>query len=935
MRIAYSFGIIDFIHYGHVKALVTAKRESDKHIFGLVSDKTAIAWNGTMISDYEERKRVLEQIACVDDIMYQETFDPTDNLQEVHRQYPDAEIVLYHGNDWKIIPALEYVKSIRGRVVLTEYYEKLSPTNILKKLNSIEERERPKNNLISTKANTLLALKPLLKKSKVEEIEIITIRDYLNHENQVAEKIKQAFGGRRIVVRSSSVNEDCYETSNAGHFESILGVDSTSEEEIRNAVWKVISSYGYAEDTLELAGEEQILVQSQTNEVAKSGVVFTRDINENRPYYLINFDDQGSTDSVTGGTGGNTVWIMRNVETGSISKEWRGLLEAVREIEEILRGMVLDIEFAVKSTGEVVIFQVRPLAANYRFHKRFDDNGFFGQQGRAKLSYRSLKNIFGFEMAALSDMAFWNPAEMIGTSPHNLDYSLYREVITRKAWNEGIAQMGYKKLSKDLMCRIGNKPYIRLDYAFFSLIPETVSEKVTKKLVKYYSSKLTQDISAHDKIEFEIVFSCYDHSTRRQLRELTDKNFSEKEKTEIEKSLFDLTQNSIALYGEVLDADIRSIQELKKIVENVQEKIAFKENNVYVLLQYFKELILAVKRYGTPEFSRQARYAFIAARLCQTMVENAYCTQEEMAGFKNSIHTVASDFENDFKLYTSGKMSQKQFFDQYGHLRSGTYDIRSPRYDKIEFKTNQNTVKKSLNEPIKIKKTEKLNQEQLKQALADIGFHISVDEYENFLIKAPEMREYFKFEFTRALSLAIEILACIGENLEIDRRELSHLEMTDILASEYYDTPEELKMFWQTIIEQRRAEYKKNAQLILPEVILKESDIDEVHIRTARPNFITLGSIEGEVVVLGEEKKEELKGKIVAIEKADPGYDWIFTQGIAGLITQYGGAASHMAIRCAEFDLPAAIGCGEKIYQYAAGCSKIRLDCKKGEIVQI
>ena len=55
------------------------------------------------------------------------------------------------------------------------------------------------------------------------------------------------------------------------------------------------------------------------------------------------------------------------------------------------------------------------------------------------------------------------------------------------------------------------------------------------------------------------------------------------------------------------------------------------------------------------------------------------------------------------------------------------------------------------------------------------------------------------------------------------------------------------------------------------------------------------------------------------IESADPGYDWIFTHDIKGLITKYGGAASHMAIRCAEFNLPAAIGSGEIFDDFSSG----------------
>ena len=43
------------------------------------------------------------------------------------------------------------------------------------------------------------------------------------------------------------------------------------------------------------------------------------------------------------------------------------------------------------------------------------------------------------------------------------------------------------------------------------------------------------------------------------------------------------------------------------------------------------------------------------------------------------------------------------------------------------------------------------------------------------------------------------------------------------------------------------------------------------------------------------------------IENADPGFDWIFGSKILGLITKYGGVNSHMAIRCAELEIPAGI----------------------------
>ena len=102
-----------------------------------------------------------------------------------------------------------------------------------------------------------------------------------------------------------------------------------------------------------------------------------------------------------------------------------------------------------------------------------------------------------------------------------------------------------------------------------------------------------------------------------------------------------------------------------------------------------------------------------------------------------------------------------------------------------------------------------------------------------------------------------------------------------------------------------------------------------------RPNYITTKSATGEIVLLSSNPSESIDGKIVVIEKADPGYDWIFSQRLAGLITKYGGVASHMAIRCAEFSIPAALGCGNELYAYVAKSKKIILDCKNEQIQRV
>ena len=77
-----------------------------------------------------------------------------------------------------------------------------------------------------------------------------------------------------------------------------------------------------------------------------------------------------------------------------------------------------------------------------------------------------------------------------------------------------------------------------------------------------------------------------------------------------------------------------------------------------------------------------------------------------------------------------------------------------------------------------------------------------------------------------------------------------------------------------------------------------------------------------------------LNGKIIILENADPGYDWIFSNKIGGLITKFGGANSHMAIRSAEFGLPAAIGVGEQLYRSYNRAAKLELD-PAGETIRV
>ncbi len=773
--------------------------------------------------------------------------------------------------------------------------------------------------VISTKADTLLSLKDIVKKSYIEDMTVIYVRDFLHNKTEVFHRIAEYFKGDRVAVRSSSKNEDSMVSSNAGHFKSILDVDSGDMSAVFDALTGVMHSYiegDITEQALADICDEEILVQRQSKHIVLSGVVFTRDIICNRPYYMVTYDDDGSTDSVTSGQAGKTRWIAKNVSREFLDERFLKVIQAVREIEGFFPDIdALDIEFAVNQGEQVIIFQVRPLAAVIGRARVMSDRDFLDTKAYAKCNYLDKSHI-------LSDMAYWNPAEIIGTNPRPLDYSLYRELITARIWNEGLRVLGYTAIDDELMQKIGNKPYISVNYCFEGLTPRKLDEQLKYKLFCYYEEQLRADKTAHDKIEFEIVFNSYDFMTDTRLKTLLEHGFNDTEIWQLRNALFDVTKHVVECYDSICNEDMKSLEDMTNLRHDIRRRAPLSETNVMKLYKYIEELLESVKLHGTPQFTRQARCAFMARSFCRTLVDRGYFSQDEMDAFMLSISTVASDFERDFDRCSHGEMTREEFNKIYGHLRLGTYDIRTDCYRDKFFDVDGAHMNHQKKET---RQAKLLDADKLQQALADAGIHITPEKFMDFVIRATKNREYFKFEFTKSLSLILDTIIHLGDMLGIAREDMSYLEIQDLLS--YHSRNSYIQ-----IIEQRRSLYHANTYLVLPEVIFGVGDIDVIDIDEARPNFITNKKAEADIVNLDEENGADITGKIVVVTKADPGYDWIFTKNIAGFVTKYGGAASHMAIRCAEFGIPAAIGCGEKIFSSVRMMRRMELDCEAGKI---
>jgi glutamine kinase len=340
-----------------------------------------------------------------------------------------------------------------------------------------------------------------------------------------------------------------------------------------------------------------------------------------------------------------------------------------------------------------------------------------------------------------------------------------------------------------------------------------------------------------------------------------------------------------------------------------------------------------VRRVGVPVFAHLARHAFIAVDLLRSIEAVGAAGREEIERFLASLRTVPSVMQMHAAQVARGEMRWEGFVAEYGHLRPGSYDIVSLSYAEAAETYLRPLVDAQRDADAGAARSPDFqwsaeSRGAIEAQLESAGLEPDVHRLTVFLRDAIEGREYGKFTFMRGVDAAFRALIEFGEEVGLSREELSHLKIQEILAVQDEARPDVGAHLKRLSAHGREAFFLAQA-ICLPGVILSEGDFECFEQYAAEPNFVTHHRVQAEVTWLtGEGKPEsDLRGCILVIPNADPGYDWIFGQGLAGLITVYGGVNSHMAIRAAEFGLPAAIGIGEFLSEQLAGAALLDLDC--------
>jgi len=744
---------------------------------------------------------------------------------------------------------------------------------------------------------------------------ICTVGDWSFRKSWVLQEIPGRLGAGPWIVRSSSSSEDSLDASNAGAFVSVLNVGSG---QIEGAVNKVIASYRSASQT------EEILIQPMLTDVEMAGVAFSHDPNTGSPDRIINWSQGGDTQAVTGGLDGK-VWQIAGGSRISKKNRLEPVVTLLEELLSIFSEVPIDCEFAITNKKEIRILwllQARPLilkSSPKPVEKHLDQLNSIRHKILSNM--KQVPFLVG-ERTVYGIMPDWNPAEIIGVRPRPLAMSLYRDVITDSIWAFQRHNYGYRNLrSFPIMIDFLGLPYIDVRVSFNSFIPSDLDDNLAGRLVDYYLKKLAVLPRLHDKIEFEIVFSCYTFDLQHSLSQLEPFGFSKNDQNRLAESLLTLTNSILHPTEGLWRQDEKKLRNLNTRLQVLQSSSLGSIEKIYWLLE-------DCKRYGTLPFAGLARAAFVAVQMLKSLVNLNVLSAANYRDFMESISTVSSEMTFEQK-----KLTKSNFLKKYGHLRPGTYDILSPRYDsKPELYFDWELP---LDKKFKQKKLFFLSKSQRKmidQLLVSNGIQTNADNLLVFIRSAIELREKSKFAFTRNLSEAMSLIESVGARAGLTTESLSYCDVSAF--RELYVSTVDHEETLNHSIAKGRARYENTLSLSLPPLITKPEDVLSFEWPMTDPNYITQKKVIAPVAT--HVTKDEISHKIVCIPNADPGFDWIFSYPISGFITAWGGANSHMAIRAGEQQIPAVIGAGEVLFRHWSSSKRLMLDCalRRVEIIQ-
>jgi phosphohistidine swiveling domain-containing protein len=726
---------------------------------------------------------------------------------------------------------------------------------------------------------------------------VITQKGWRGVESAVARSVidRFAFSGP-LIVRSSRLDEGQGLVSDAGAFLSVGDVEG--ERALIEAVEAVLESYGRVDP-----GDE-VLIQPMAGRLVGSGVATNYDLRTQQPYWVIELATGSDSAVVTAGKAAARSFSLLRRNGVALPPEVRPVVAMLEELEALFPDAAIEIEFGLTDDG-AILFQCRatPIgsgeAARAALLRRTGE-------AAAQLEQILQDSVDRFGAAAFGVMPDWNPAEMIGLKPTPLAYDLYAHLITNRTWSAARRDQGYTEVAVPLMVKVLGTPFINIGASLTSFVPADASPGVRRRVVTACVDQLRRRPHWHDRIEFELVPTC--HRPGGLGRAWLTEAMTCAERATYDQAMLALT-NDLVRSGGGFDRDFALIGGLRSLMEDIRDRPVGDRPAFAALLAMARDM-------AAPLFARVARAAFVATDLVRYAAEKAGLDAPELLG---PVQTVAVALMVD---YQTGDF--ETFIRRHGHIRPGTYDIRTPSYEEapeLYFKAGglcpaaidaeETPLRRPLRDPLAL-------------AFRDAGYAFTADDFVHFARRAIAAREQVKYLYAGLLSEALAQLARSAGRHGVGRDLLAFASLAE---AGRLQAPAGPPPGLRADLEARRLTWADDSALRAPSLLFSPDDVFAYEDLQSAPNFITRARVLAPTAQIGKGAAVDCRGCIVVTEQADPGFDWIFTRGAAGLVTAYGGLNSHMAVRCREMRLPAVIGIGPVLFEKVRHARLLEIDC--------
>ncbi len=718
--------------------------------------------------------------------------------------------------------------------------------------------------------------------AKNTDIEIPYFKEiYLNDLNNI-ENIIDSFS-EKIMIRSNSSSEDKEYSSSAGKYLSIGPIEKNDLKTIKKSWEMVVGSY-------EEQDNQSVIFQNYIENAKSVSVLTSYKVGSDSAYRTFSTYYGPETDAITSGKYSeiNNFFMHRSFDILPKKYEkYNVYLKIITQLEDLFKNKQLDIEMVLDKNNSPQLLQVRPLMG-----KKLNKESIFDEKDVIDRNLKNYKKLnkttadrFGTNQI-YSNMSDMNPAEMIGKKPDNIAFGLYKFMFTDTTWNIQRGDFGYRKYSGGkLMELFNNVAYINVNHSLNSFLTRNLEKESCEEIINYQLNKLKENPHLHDSIEFDISRSSYVFDTVEE--------FSKEYKNIISPS------EIIKWHNDLIQIDTQNkstLEKNKKIILSTFSKLdkSFEYSK--------KENIKLIRDTMALPFTHHSRLGFVYFAQLNSLLEKEVISEDQKKLLLLSVNSISTKMKADAYEVKIGKKTLEGFLEVYGHIRAGNYNLLSSN-----LKNNLNFTESLVN-----------NSEQpLEDNILPKDIYTNIEEYftiNEIPLKASawidmfqegiSTRENSKFYYTKGID---GILNEIGEKNTSDR------ELFDLLDIEFNE---------------ENTSDMRLKNVLMPDLITSNEDFYFYEEMSKNGNYIGQGTVIGDVLLIDSEanRPNNLENKIVVIPAADPGWDWIFNYKIKSLVTKYGGPNSHMAIRCAEHNIPAILGVGENNFTVISNSKSLEID---------